>query len=102
MAYCRFGQDGSDVYLFGGRGWNGEEAFDCCGCLLRPMEWVDDSDHFLGGYLSPLDPANDPGIFLEPSRQKVLDHLREHLAAGHNVPDYVFTAIWEETEWGQP
>lgn len=96
MAYARFGE--GDVYIIGTY-LGVKEVFDCVGCFFRCQEWVED-DGWLGGRLVPAE--GDPGPFVTPSRQKMLDHLRDHLAAGHDVPDHAFTGIFEETEWGQP
>lgn len=101
MSYARFSE--GDVYIIGTTRWaedGDEEIFTCCGCIFRKLGWVEDPDNFFGGYTVPL--PDDPGPFDTPSRQAMLDHLREHLAAGHLVPDRAFTGIAEETEWGTP
>jgi hypothetical protein len=66
MSYCRF-SDESDVYVYSDvGGW-----LSCCSCAL-----VDDSQqwrHF--------------------STDAMIAHLREHIAAGHDVPDDVILAL---------
>lgn len=98
MAYARFGE--GDVYLIGTYRLPTEEVFYCCGCILVETYWRDEPDSMFGGYIVPVNEGET--YFTDPSRQKTMDHLREHLAAGHEVPDYAFTGIAEETEWGQP
>lgn len=97
MSYARFSE--GDVYIIGTT-HDDVEVFDCCGCIFRKIEWVEDDSYLLGGYMRSL--PGDPGPFFTESRREMLDHLREHLAAGHDVPDYAFTGIAEETEWGRP
>lgn len=60
MSYVRFGSDGSSVYVY--TDINGYLA--CCGCRL-----------------------GDKWDF--HSTDEILAHLREHQAAGHDVPDSV-------------
>ncbi|SIN72537.1 hypothetical protein [Agromyces cerinus] len=57
MSYARFGS-GSDVYVYA----HVYGFIECCGCALGDA-W---------DFHSPAD---------------IVDHLREHVAAGHNVPD---------------
>lgn len=57
MSYARFGWDDSDVYVFLDGRW-----LECCGCSLRHN-----------------------GQFYSTSN--MLDHLEEHRAAGHTVPE---------------
>lgn len=62
MSYARFGEGGSDVYLFSHVGG----YVNCCGCSL-----VDDARLTSSG--------------------EVLRHLREHVYAGDHVPLYLFS-----------
>ncbi len=94
MSYCRFGE--GDVYLIGSLR-DGEEVFYCCGCLLNEKDWVGDADSFLGGFLRARSGQPD---FMSPSRFETLDHLGDHLEAGHEVPQHAIDAIANETEWG--
>lgn len=76
---------GFDVYVF----MDVYGSLQCCGCLL------DDQWHY-------------------DSTQAMVDHLAEHRAAGHNVPDGIEAALWEDDEenfppqcaaghdWGEP
>ena len=66
MSYCRFLE--GDVYVFMSvGGW-----LECCACTLAPEDWTSREFH---------------------STQAMLDHLYEHRAVGHDVPDYVFDDI---------
>ncbi|MER5252917.1 hypothetical protein [Streptomyces sp. NPDC002855] len=63
MSYARFGQDGSDVYVFMDVGG----YLNCCGCSrVKPG----DHAHF-------------------SSTLGMVDHLRAHIFVGDYVPDYV-------------
>lgn len=66
MSYARRGLDGSEVYLYpSGVGEVGPDApIVCQYCKLQPS-----------------------GDYLAFSRMSALDHLHEHRAAGHSVPD---------------
>jgi len=71
MAYCRFGPD-SDVYLY----MSADGCFCCCGCGL------------IG-----------PGLkhnFVASTHREILDHLEQHLAAGHNVPAEAIEELKQE------
>lgn len=65
MSYCRFGWDGSDVYVY--ESCSG--GFDCCGCNL------------LGDYNCA-------------TPEEMIAHLIEHRKAGQFVPDYAITGLW--------
>ncbi|OII61163.1 hypothetical protein BJP40_06450 [Streptomyces sp. CC53] len=67
MSYARLGQSGSDVYVF----MDISGHLECCLCALMPV----------GRIL--------PGSFRAHCTQGMVDHLAEHEAAGHHVPDYV-------------
>jgi hypothetical protein len=100
MSYARFG-NGSDVYVF-----TSSRALECCGCILQHREWVDDPSHaFLKGYFKAV------GTIIQTefdSNEGMIAHLEQHVAAGHDVPDYTFErlrdpadaaenkAIWEK------
>lgn len=66
MSVCRFWWDGSQVYVYeSDRGWV------CCGCRISPtrgMEFGDDE-------------------------AALVEHLREHVAAGEIVPPHAFAAF---------
>ena len=70
MSYCRFGPN-SNVYMFE----SVEGHWECCGCWLV-------SEY--GGRTKLQSP------------QAALDHLLEHRAAGHVVPEYAIDALKEE------
>ena len=100
MSYARFSPE-SDVYVFGTT-LDGKECFTCCGCILREMVWEDDPNAFLGGWLVPKDPENDPGPFYNESRVETVVHLLEHRVRGHKVPQYAIDGLLAEREWGIP
>lgn len=67
MSYARFGQDGSDVYVYlDCGGW-----LACCGCSLH-----------------------DEGRF--DTTANLITHLELHKAAGHDVPDECIEALEAE------
>jgi hypothetical protein len=70
MSYSRFGRDGSYVYIFKAiyGGW------ECCGCILNHEE----------------------GGFIAPTREELLEHIKEHRQAGHVVPEYVDERLRQE------
>ena len=68
MSYARF-VEGSDVYVF--LACNGH--LECCGCALK-------SD----------------GRFL--TTDAMIAHLREHEAAGHDVPDHIYPDLEADRE----
>lgn len=69
MSYCRFSE--ADVYVFPDvRGY-----LSCCGC------WLDKRGN--SAYYSTDD---------------MIAHLREHIAAGHHVPDHVIPALERDRE----
>ena len=84
MSYARFSET-CDVYVY--MDVNGTLA--CCGCILGKMPWYYDST------------------------QAMVDHLAEHRAAGHDVPD-IEPELWADDEenfppqcagghdWGEP
>lgn len=69
MSYVRFGEDGSDVYVFRTM-VDGVEMFECCDCS------------FVG------DEAVCPSIRTE-SAATMVDHLRSHMDGGEVVPPWV-------------
>ncbi len=73
MSYARFSE--GDVYVFG----DTDNLLECQGCKLNVPS---DSEFH--------------GMFLTPSRSAMILHLKEHVAAGHKVPDSAFTTLAEE------
>lgn len=59
MSYSRFGE--GDLYLF-----LGAKGFICCSCLLAPKDYAD--------------------MILGEDPQSALDHVNQHIDAGHHVP----------------
>lgn len=67
MSYCRFGWEGSDVYVYQGQG-----GFVCCGCSLSKRKW----DY--------------------KTIEKMIAHLAKHRRAGQFVPFYAIQGLWED------
>lgn len=67
MSYCRFSE--GDVYMY-----YGAAGYECCGCRL-----VDQHTH----------------VSFETPRGAI-EHLKEHLREGHEVPMRAFKGLWEE------
>jgi hypothetical protein len=65
MSYARFGWEGSDVYVYLGRG-----GYECCGCHLDSQGW-----------------------WYGKSTDAIVGHLKDHQAAGHTVPPSAFEEI---------
>lgn len=75
MAYARFSED-SDVYVFlGGSGDDGfgPLALVCLKCKLPESEFA----------------------FSAGTTAQMIEHLHEHRAAGHSVPDEAFSGLQE-------
>jgi len=72
MSYCRFGWDGSDLYMFEHVG-----RFICCSACLFDDPWIVEL-HSLGD---------------------ALEHVHKHRVAGHNVPDGLEAEIGQENPW---
>jgi hypothetical protein len=71
MSYCRFGWDGSDVYVFE----TGVGQYECCGCrLLFTSDRADE------------DPTQN-------TPRGMVKHLRRHRRAGHVVPQYAIDRL---------
>jgi hypothetical protein len=66
VSYVRFAEDGSQVYVYEHvDGW-----IECCGCALA---------------------AGTCGKFY--TRGACITHLRDHEAAGHRVPSWVYSKV---------
>jgi hypothetical protein len=85
MSYVRFGEDGSDVYVF-----TSATGLDCCACFLQPRQWVEDAARPFGGYLKEVGPHVEQAF---RSNHEMIAHLELHLAAGDRVPDFVLTPL---------
>ena len=72
MSYCRFGYDGSEVYVY-----SGADGIVCCGCRLDPIEQTTFELH-----------------------SEMIAHLLEHRKAGHVVPQYAIDTLLEESMAG--
>jgi hypothetical protein len=70
MSFVRFGEQGSDVYVYESTAG----GFECCRCELR------------GGIVTVPDPAG------------MIEHPLEHRAAGHVVPQSALDELRAEVE----
>lgn len=73
MSYCRFGWDGSDVYVFGTTLQTGAEMIECCGCALMQGRF-----------------------YYAKTALEMIQHLAEHKGAGHFVPTDAIMRLWDE------
>ncbi len=78
MSYARFGEDGSDVYVFCGGGY-----LECCACVLR-----------LSHRQGPVQFVGDAGKACDD----MLVHLDAHREQGHVVPERAFEALRDPAE----
>ena len=69
MSYVRFGWDGSDVYVFD----SCSGRIECCGCRFGN--------------------AFNCGV-----PEEMIAHLATHRRAGHFVPEYAITNLWNSIE----
>ena len=101
MSYCRF-SDG-DVYMYADVGG----GITCCACRLAPLVPTifknGEVDHPLFGKIAPCGCSETccPKCGMHDSlnfktEDEALSHLREHAAAGHDVPDYAIERLQEE------
>lgn len=67
MALCRFGWDGSDVYVY----YDVGGFINCCGCPMQEESFHADTE------------------------QQMIDHLRAHQKRGDHIPDDVFEELEE-------
>jgi len=88
MSYARWGEDGSQVYVFA-TNWvdrdNKGRVRDQWVCMQCPLENAPGVSH-VEGHRS----------FTADTAAKMLDHLRAHRAAGHVVPQRAFDRLAEE------
>ena len=68
MSYCRFGWEGSDVYVYGS-----SSGIECCSCWLYGS-WTGDTP------------------------EAMIAHLAVHKQAGHYVPPSAIARLWSEVE----
>lgn len=80
MSYCRFGWDGSNVYVFEG-GDEDSVYWECCGCSLRG--------------------AADKKPIQFKDRQSMIVHLMDHRRLGDNVPQFAIDRLEEEIKTGK-
>jgi hypothetical protein len=69
VSYCRFGWNGSDVYVY-----ESAEGICCCGCWL-----------------------SEESVYFD-TPELTIEHLIEHRKAGHFVPEYAIAELWQEIE----
>jgi len=101
MSYCRF-SDG-DVYMYP----HVRGGIECCACLLTalvPTIFTKGSESFMGEPLDPCEYCGGEGCrrcmmhgsINFPTHEEALEHLLEHRAAGHDVPEYAIRRLQEE------
>ena len=86
MSYCRFLEADAYIYL-------GVNGLECCGCIMAPKEkyptpYVDMFGITWEEYSLPVGPFN--------TAREMLDHIAEHRAQGHDIPEYVDDAIKDD------
>lgn len=92
MSYCRWGWDGSHVYVI-----TTTTGLECVGCCLH--EYVDKSDPNAKGWaalrgIMTKVPDDIEDRFNGPdANEKMIEHLERHQAHGDHVPEYVFTQL---------
>ena len=79
MSYARFGPD-SDVYVY-----SSECGYVCSWCTLQTEPDPEYDDHFV-----------------TKSASEMIQHLEQHRAAGHKVPDYTIKELQEEPAEDEP
>jgi hypothetical protein len=88
MSYARFGQDGSDVYVFL-TSRNSSEALECCACNLIEPEKLEHPFTDMFGFTHEYEGT----FFFANTAREMIDHLIEHRAAGHTVNDDTISDI---------
>lgn len=105
MSYCRSGSNDSDVYLIG-TAFHGEPYLECFGAgwelegkrpvhekiMVPDWEVVDGKARLLGTK------HEVAGAFTTKSRTEMINHLLDHIAAGHKVPKHAFERLQQEIE----
>ena len=92
MSYCRFGWDGSDVYVI-----STSNSLECIMCGLHSYE--DHSNPNATGWaaivgITTLVPDDIPDSFGGPdANQQMIEHLLEHRKRGHTVPEDALEAL---------
>lgn len=86
MSYCRFIE--ADAYIF-----LSSEGLECCGCIMAkkekyPEPRIDMFGNTWEEYSLPVGPFK--------TAREMLEHIAEHRAHGHNIPDYVDQRIKED------
>lgn len=96
MSYARWGQDGSDVYVF----YHVNDYLCCCACDLQEVQTFSTSKSYRESELKknrqPLENARNFPDWKTCSYSAMLDHLKDHVKAGHIVPEYVFSRLEKE------
>lgn len=89
MSYARFGWEGSDVYVFE----TFDDTIECCGCRLIETRLCPDcaAGDCPNPYCCGFD-YTEPFPRL-PNAAAMIDHLRDHQAAGDHVPDATFREL---------
>jgi len=88
VSLARFGQDGSDVYVYD----DVSGVIACCACQFAafPKSYFTPTRVVLDRDWNP--PSGSTGA-LTAQAQEMLAHLEQHLVAGHHVPPSVFDEL---------
>lgn len=86
MSYCRFGD--SDAYIF-----MTYDGFDCCGCIMATRIAREHPYTDRLGFTHEFD-YEPVGPFT--TARQMLDHIAEHRAEGHSIPEDVDIRIMAE------
>jgi len=71
MSYCRFGEDGSSVYVFGSN-----QGLECCACRLGTQ------------------------TFICKKEEEMISHLAQHKRANQRVLEDTVLALWKDIGGG--
>lgn len=95
MAYCRFSD--SDIYLYP----SVDGGVDCCACRLSPKVptiWTKGSELWgtkacsaCGG--KGCDKCMMHGSMVGMTYAEAIEHVKQHIAAGHSVPSEVIESL---------
>lgn len=86
VSYCRFGDSDAYIYL-------GVDGLECCGCIMATRNALEKPYTDILGITHEF--TYDPVGPFDTARE-MLNHIAEHRAEGHNIPEYVDIAIKED------
>lgn len=86
MSYARWGNGGSDVYVFTAKDNDGKYVIECCGCV--PEKFETPYTDFFG-----ITHEYNFVSFYAKTREEMDAHLLEHRTSGHIVCDDTFERL---------